>query len=44
MDYNKSMTLEGVRKRALMGEATFPKTKMEFVKIENLIIASKEEI
>jgi hypothetical protein len=29
---------------ALMGEATFPKIEMECLKIENLIVATKQEI
>jgi hypothetical protein len=42
MDYNKSVTLKGVRKWALMGEATFVETKMECLKIENLITLTKQ--
>jgi hypothetical protein len=32
MDYNKFVKLEGVRKRALMGEATFAKNKNGMLK------------
>lgn len=42
MDYNKSMTLEAMKKRALMGKATFVETKMESLKIENLITVIKQ--
>ncbi len=44
MEYNKSVTLEGVWKQALMGETAFAKIEMECLKIENLIIVTKEEI
>jgi hypothetical protein len=41
MEYNKSMTLNGVWKWALMGEATFAIIEMECLKIENLIVVAK---
>jgi hypothetical protein len=44
VEYNKSVTLEGVRKWVLMGGTTFVKIEMECLKIENLIIAAKQEI
>lgn len=44
MDYNKSMTLEGVRKWALIGEVTFVEIEMECLKIGNLIATTNQEI
>jgi hypothetical protein len=44
MEYNKSVTSEGVQKRALMGEPAFTKIEMECLKIENFIVVAKYEI
>jgi hypothetical protein len=44
MEYSKFMILEGVRKWALMGEVAFAKIEMECLKIENFIVATKQEI
>jgi hypothetical protein len=41
MEFNKSMTLKGVQKWGLLGEATFAKIEMKCLKIENFIIVAK---